>query len=280
VTDNATTAKDEDLVKNIELVWRSIDALCGALMESEWKTSTDCPGWSVQDQLSHLAGSESSILGEPRPDHTPNDISFVRNEIGRKNEVLVDWRRPSKGSVVLEEFRDVSARRLALLKAMTPADFDQATETPIGPGAMRDFLAIRLFDAWVHEQDIRRALGKPGHLEGPVAQHSLDRMFLAMPFIVGKKAEAADGASVVFHVVWPAGGPAGSTVAVVVVGTRAKEIEPPPSPSVELTMDLETFTCLGCGRWDPAEVLRSDKVKIDGDRVLGERVIARMSFMI
>ena len=276
MTNNEMSSTDKNLIDNIELVWRSIEALCGELTETEWKTPTDCPGWSVQDQLSHLTGSEASILGTPRPHHTPKDTSFVLNEIGRNNEVLVDWRRPSPGATVLNEFREVTGQRLSLLKAMAPSSFDEATETPIGPGAMRDFLAIRLFDAWVHEQEIRRALGNPGHLEGPVAQHSMGRMLMAMPFIVGKKAQAADGSTVVFHIT----GPAGRTVAVAVEEQRAKEVEPPPSPLVALTMDLETFTCLGCGRWDPAEVLDAGKVKIDGDQVLGRQIISQMSFMI
>ena len=267
---------DTKLVDNMERVWRSLEDLCHDLTEAGWMTPTDCPGWSVQDQLSHLAGSEASILGQPRPDHTPKDTSFVHNEIGRTNEILVDWRRPSPGSAVLKEFREVTGRRLVFLKAMAPGDFDQATETPIGPGAMRDFLAIRIFDAWVHEQDIRRALGRPGHLEGPVAQHSMDRMCMAMPFVVGKKAQAVAGATVVLHIT----GPVGRTMAVGVDGTRAKEIEPPSAPSVALTMDLETFTCLGCGRWDPAKVLEAGKVKLSGDLALGEKIISQMNFMI
>ena len=269
-------SNDETLVDNIERVWRSIESLCDELTEAAWKTPTDCPGWSVQDQVSHLAGSEASILGRPRPDHTPKDTSFVRNDIGRTNEILVDWRRPSPGAAVLKEFREVTGQRLELLRAMVPADFGQATDTPIGPGTMRDFLAIRLFDAWVHEQDIRRALGRPGHLEGPVAQHSRDRMLMAMPFVVGKKAQAVAGATVVFRIT----GPAGRTVAVGVEGQRAKEIEPPPEPSVVLAMDLETFTCLGCGRWDPAKVLEAGKVDVTGDQELGEKIISQMNFMI
>ena len=193
-------SNDKNLVDNMEWVWRSINDLCDGLTEEGWKTPTDCPGWSVQDQLSHLAGAEASILGQPRPGHTPKDTSFVRNEMGRNNEILVDWRRPSPGSAIQKEFREVTSQRLELLRAMVPADFDQATDTPIGPGTIRDFLAIRIFDAWVHEQDIRRALGRPGHLEGPVAQHSMDRMFMAMPFVVGKKAQAVAGTTVVFQI--------------------------------------------------------------------------------
>ncbi len=50
---------DLELVDNMEQVWRSIADLCSPLTEEQWKTPTECPGWSVQDQVSHLAGSES-----------------------------------------------------------------------------------------------------------------------------------------------------------------------------------------------------------------------------
>ena len=102
-------SQGQDLVDNMERVWRSIEDLCRDLTEEEWKTATDCPGWSVQDQLSHLAGSESGILGRPSPDHTPRDTSYVKNDIGRRNEAVVDYRRPSPGQRVLvlqRQFRE------------------------------------------------------------------------------------------------------------------------------------------------------------------------------
>ena len=43
--------------------------------------------------------------------------------------------------------------------------FDQPMQTPTGPGTMTDFLATRILDCWVHEQDMRRALDLPSRLE-------------------------------------------------------------------------------------------------------------------
>ena len=37
-------------------------------------------------------------------------------------------------------------------------------------------MAIRVFDCWYHDQDIREALERPGFLEGPVADLSLGRI--------------------------------------------------------------------------------------------------------
>ena len=270
-------SQGQDLVDNMERVWRSIEDLCRDLTEEEWKTATDCPGWSVQDQLSHLAGSESGILGRPSPDHTPRDTSYVKNDIGRRNEAVVDYRRPSPGQRVLAEFKEVTGERLGLLRAMKDSDFDAPIQTPIGPGTVRDYVTIRIFDAWVHEQDMRRALGRPGDLEGPVAQHSVGRMAMAIPYVVAKKAQAAHGTTVVFNLT----GPAGRTVAVGVEAERGVEIpEPPASPTAGLTMDVETFACLCCGRWEPATALESGKVTITGDLVLGEKIVSRMNFMI
>ncbi len=268
---------DQQLVDMMETVWGSIDALCRGFSEEQWKTATDCPNWSVQDQLSHLVGSESRIMGRPAPEHTPAETGHVRNEIGARNEEQVDWRRSWPGARVLEEFREVTAQRLTALKAMTPADFAAETETPIGPGTVADFLRIRIFDAWVHEQDIRRAVGQPGHMSGPVAQHSIERTALAMPYVVARRASAPDGTTAVVRVT----GEAGQTVSVGVQERRGSRLEEvPASPSVTLTLDAETFVCLGCGRWEPSRALAEGKVSIEGDRALGEAIVAGINFMI
>ncbi len=267
----------QDVVDKMERVWRTIDALCSNLTEPEWKTPTDCPGWSVQDQLSHLVGSENRILGRPAPDHTPQDLRHVKNEMGERNEVVVDWRRSSPGAKILEEFRHVTGERLHILRALSAEDFAAETQTPIGPGTVRMLIEIRIFDAWVHEQDMRRALNRPGDLEGPIAEHAVERCTQAMPFVVGRKAQAADGTTVVFEVT----GAAGRTLAIGVEGKRATLLDVAlTAPTVRLVMDVETFTCLGCGRWEPSATLQAGKVQIDGDNALGETIVRQLNFMI
>ena len=268
---------DQEVVDLMEEVWRSITTLCVSLTEEQWKLPTDCPGWSVQDQLSHLVGAESAILGNPAPSHTPPAAEHVRNDIGRSNELAVDWRRTCPGSKVLEEFRELTRQRLRLLRGLSAEDFAVETQTPIGPGTVAEFLRIRIFDAWVHEQDIRRAVERPGHLEGPVAEHSVGRLATAMPYVLGKKVQAADGITAVFEVT----GPSGRVLAIGMEGTRAKALDSVPTPpTVRLTMNAETFTCLGCGRWESAAVLESGDVEIQGDEELGHRILHQMNIMI
>ena len=179
---------DQEIVSKLERVWGSMAELCATFSEQEWKLATDCPKWSVQDHVAHIVGTESRLAGRPVPDHTPQEMEHVKNDIGKGNEVWVDFLRPRSGVEVLEAFREVTAARLQRLRGMSADDFSEPTQTPVGPGTIRDFMVIRIFDCWVHEQDVRRAVGRPGHLEGPVVVHSMDRMARAMPFVVGKKA--------------------------------------------------------------------------------------------
>ncbi|MCH7787334.1 MAG: maleylpyruvate isomerase family mycothiol-dependent enzyme [Chloroflexi bacterium] len=268
---------DKELIDMMESVCGSIGALCATFTEQEWKTPTDCPGWSAQDQVSHLIGIESRILGRPEPDHTPKDLSHIKNDFGAQNEVGIDWRRSWPGAKVLEEFQEVTGERMKALRALSADDFDEATQTPIGPGKVRDLIGIRIFDFWVHEQDIRRAVGRPGNYEGSIAEHSMGRLVAPMPYVVGKKAQAPDGATVVFDIT----GQLGQTIAIGMDGKIAKLLDSTPeSSTVRLIMDTETFACLCCGRWEPAEVLASGKVQIQGDRTLGEAIVNQMNFMI
>lgn len=270
------THDDRATLDKLERVWGSLDELCSSLDDAEWDLPTDCPGWSVKDNLSHIVGTESNLLGRPAPEHTPADMSRARNPIGEANEVQVDYRRSWPPAKVLEEFREVTGERLRQMRGWPEEEFAKESWTPVGPGQVRDFLQIRIFDSWVHEQDIRRATNRPGHLEGIVAEHAFGRVAMAMPFVVGKKAGTPDGTDVLFVVT----GPAGGQIPVTVEGGRANQVAGLERPDVTLEMDLETFNCLGCGRWDAQRALADGRLRIAGDEALGRTIASSMAFMI
>ena len=215
-------------------------------------------------------------MGRPRPDHLPQDTSFVRNEVGQNNEVLVDWRRRFPGSEVLEEFIQVTGERMQFLNALTPRDFDQAMDTPIGPGTMRDFLSIRIFDAWVHEQDMRRALAAPGHMEGAggPAQSGPN---VHGPALCHRQEGWGSGWR---HRSVPHLRPRGENRLHRRGRPACQGNRTPANPSVVLTLDVETFTCLCCGRRSSEQVVEAGKVGLEGDKVLGRTIVANMNFMI
>lgn len=267
---------DTEVVVHLNQVWSSMAELGEQLSEADWKRPTEVPGWSVQDNLTHIVGIELTILGEPAPDHEPPDgLAHVKNDIGVHNEVFVDSRRELSGVEALAEFRAVTQRRLADLARYGPDDFARESWTPMGPGTVRDLLPFRVFDSWVHEQDMRRAVGRPGDLDSPVAAVALARIVGAMPFVVGKKAGAPDGSTVVFEL----SGPLGRAVAIGVDGRAALLDSVPDVPTVSIVTDTETFARLAVGRLDPPSALDAGTVRLFGDQGLARRVVEEMNFL-
>lgn len=254
-------------------VFADLEELCSGLTPAEWDLPTDCPGWSVKDNLSHVIGTESMILGRPAPEHQVDEKPWVRNPIGASNEIQVDYRRGWSPEKVLDEFREVTAERMKTLENLSADELGAESWTPIGPGTVRDLLAVRVMDCWVHEQDIRRALGKPGGLDGPVAGHAFARHAGAIPYVVGKKAAAPDGTTVVVEIAGQ------EPFAVGVEGKRANRLDAVPAdPTVRLSTDLDTFNRLCTGRGDPEPL--KQQVTVAGDADLAAKILDQINFMV
>ncbi len=267
----------EPVIESLAEVWASLADACRDLVDSQWALPTDCPGWSVQDHVSHLIGIERTLLGDPPPPPVSPVPGYVKNPIGEMNEAWIEPHREVPGSEVLAEFVDVTGRRLAALRGFPAEKFDEVGWSPIGEVPYRDFMGTRVLDSWAHEQDIRRALDRPGGRNGAGERHVLKQCAGAMSFVVGKKVAPPEGTTVLFEV----GGPLGRPVPVEVEGGRAYvRPELASEPTVTLTMDQEAFWRLGFGRVSPDEVLASGEARLSGDDVLGQRVLESMNFMI
>jgi len=268
---------DQELVHTLDDVWRSIDELGASLTEDDWKQPTELPGWSVQDNLVHISAIESMSLGRPWRELPPApEGEHVKNDFGRHNEAQVHSRRGWTGAEALDEFRALTRERIDGLRALDTAGFDAESWTPQGPGTVRTLLPFRIFDSFAHEQDMRRAVGKPGGTASPAAQLTLDTMATAMPFVVGKKVGAPEGSTVVFSLTEPLA----RELAIQVADGRAKLLDATPdAPTTRLTMSTITFERLGCGRVDLEGVMAAGDVSIAGDEALGRRVVGEMNYM-
>jgi uncharacterized protein (TIGR03083 family) len=255
-------------VENLTIVWSSIDQLCSGLPAGQWELPTGCPGWTVKDHLSHLVDYEARALGRPAPEHEPGPLPHVKNEMGQGNEIGVDARRPRPGPQVLAEFREVTGERLARLRTLTGQDLAAPVATPAGPGTMADLLTLRVMDSWMHEQDIRRATGRPGHVDGPAAGEAVGYFTRFLPYVVGKRVAAPDGSKVVFRV----GGR--DPVTVQVAGGRGSLAADAGGATVGLAIPVTTFAALAGGRSDVP-----DDVHITGDEALGRRVLGSLGLM-
>ena len=89
------------------------------------------------------------------------------------------------------------------LAALTDDDFRRPSWTPVGPGTYGGFLAIRVFDFWVHERDITTPLGRATDDSGVGAELSLAQVENSIGYIVGKKIGVPDGKSITFDLTGP-----------------------------------------------------------------------------
>nr|WP_042185175.1 maleylpyruvate isomerase family mycothiol-dependent enzyme [Kibdelosporangium sp. MJ126-NF4]CEL16587.1 FIG00996207: hypothetical protein [Kibdelosporangium sp. MJ126-NF4]CTQ89062.1 FIG00996207: hypothetical protein [Kibdelosporangium sp. MJ126-NF4] len=255
--------------------WSSIDKLLAELTVEQWTAPTSLPGWSVQDNIAHIIGTELGLTGEQPPlDEAVRDLPHVRNEIGAINECWVQWMRPQSPAEVHRRFREITATRAEALTAMSEEDFFAPSWTPAGQGTYARFMRIRLFDCWMHEQDIRETLDRPGNESGPCAELSFDEITAALGFIVGKKANAAQGTSVTIDLT----GPVTRQIHVQVDGRAAVVDELPGPATATLTMPSTVFTRVAGGRI-PAEAGFA-RAKTQGDKELAERVAFALPFTI
>ena len=253
-------------------------AACEDLAPGEWALPTDCPGWTVRDQLAHVIGVERMVLGDESPPPLAVPPDHVRNEFAAMNEPWIEARRGVPGPELLAEFAEVTGRRSAELRALPAERFDVVGWSPVGDVPYRDFLGTRVVDAWAHEQDVRRAVGRPGGRGGAGESAVVDRCASTMAYVVGRRVAPADGTVVRFVVT----GPLGRLVTVVMRAGRAEPAtdDGPDRPAVTLSMDQATFWRLGFGRVDGAAALGSGAVRVDGDGALGRRVLGAMAFMV
>lgn len=267
------------LTAQLGAVWASLHDLGAGLDDADWGRATPCPGWPVSAQYAHIIGTESSLLGRPNPEVDAGSPEHVRNPIGGFNEVWVAALAGRPRAEVLALFDEVAAARVEALQAMGEEDFSKESWTPVGQADYRRFMQIRVFDCWVHEQDVRDAVGRPGGDSGPVAEQAVDEIVRAAGYLVGKKAAAPAGSAVRIELT----GPVTRRVEVSVADGRARVVDAlDTTPTATVTLGSNAFTRLACGRIGAADVAAGalGGYVLAGDEELGRRVVDNLAFTI
>jgi len=268
------TAGDERLMGYVETWWSAIDdfaALLEQLLEEDWSRPTDLPGWDVRAVASHTAHLEGLLGGAPREEADVPEADHIRGMMGQFTEIGVITRRDTPPAEIIDQIRRYAAARHDALLAAPPED--GAAPAPGVFGAIgwdtERLLRNRPLDVWMHEQDVRRAVGRPGNLDSQAAVHTVGYLLESLGLVLAKRAGAPAGTTLVAYV-------EGHPPAAYAVGDdgRGRVLpEPPASPTTVLRMDRETFVRLAGGRGEvPAEA-----VSVEGDQELGRALIGAMA---
>jgi uncharacterized protein (TIGR03083 family) len=274
-----TILQKTDVLSALFASWDDIDRLLTDVPDARWLSPTPLPSWCIHDVVAHLIGTESMLAGIPTPeaDIDTSTLDHVRNGVGQMNECWVRHLEGETAAEVLQRFRTVVAERRNVLTAMSDEDWNAVTDTPAGPDAYGRFMRVRIFDCWMHEQDIREALSRPSadaDLDTPTARHALDEMAASMGFVVGKLGKAPDGSRVAIELT----GPLARTIRVAVDG-RAKVVDEfDADPTTTIRLDGLQFTRLAGGR--PMTTARSTAIEFDGDAEVGQRIVDNLAYVI
>ena len=269
-----TILPKEPLVDAMSAAWSSVEALAAALNDDQWRARSILPGWSVGDVVAHVMTTERMLLGDALPQVAADVDAFehVHNSIGVMNERWLEFYRDQDRDAVLSDYRDVIARRKAALATMTQADFDADSFTPAGPDTYGRFIRVRVFDCWMHELDLCDSLGLPLPVDRVTAGVALDEIAGSMPFVVGKKAGAPDGSRIRIVIE----GAVSRTLNIAVDGRAGMVDELDRIPDLTLVINYAEFARLVGGRstGDPGSAV------VDGDRVLGEKILANLAYVM
>ena len=269
--DPAAPARLHDLVEAFAQTTQAVIDLGHTCEAQDLARPTECPGWTVHDQISHVVGVESWLEGHKDPRVDMPQYEHIRNDLGKKVEYAVEVRRGRTGAEVVAELEDVLAQRLSALR--DPALTDSSIiNGPFGPDLAATVLLLRTFDVWTHEQDIRSALGRPGNLDSPAAAVFVSMVMFQLPRLIAKGAGLEPGQVVVIDVTGPTVARQGVRVAADEQGRpRGHEMpaDPPPDGATTISLSTEAFTRRAAGRRSVSDTAYS----VVGDDAIARRVL-------
>lgn len=258
------------LSEYVDVWWQAINDftdLLEELDEAEWATPTDLPGWDVKAVASHIAHLEGILAGAAEETADVGEPDHVTGLMGLYTEIGVVNRRDAGPDAIINEIRSAATARHTALLADPPTDGSAKPDPIFGgvPWDWRTLLRNRPLDVWMHEQDVRRAVDRPGGMDSPAARHTAEYLAESLGYVLAKRLGAPAGTTAVLEME----GSAPFAYAVNDAGRGERLSGVPGEPTVRLRMDREAFIRLAGGRCEP----EPGTVEVEGDQDLGQRLL-------
>jgi uncharacterized protein (TIGR03084 family) len=190
-----------------------VDALVAELAPERWSLETPSAGWSIHDQVSHLAYFDhAATLAATDPEQFTVEAEALMARGSDFATVVAERYRSIPSDEVLAWFRTARAALLEVFATVDPARRLPWYGLPMSPASS---ITARLMETWAHGQDIADALGRPhpatgrlrhvAHLGVQTFGFAFDLRHLEVPTVpVFVDLEAPDGGH------WTWGDPAAS----------------------------------------------------------------------
>ncbi|NUU23820.1 MAG: maleylpyruvate isomerase family mycothiol-dependent enzyme [Streptomycetaceae bacterium] len=185
--------------------------LLRALEPADWTKPTVCPGWDVHDVVGHVLNDYMRRLSGSRDGH--GGAVFANDEtlpgyIARTNEEFVRASRQLSPRLLTDLLEDLGTQLDGMWAARdldAPADLDVSwASLDVRSPAWLD-IGREYTEFWVHQQQVRDAVARPGATEPELAAPVLDVFARALPAAV-RALDRPNGTAVDLEVSGPAGG--------------------------------------------------------------------------
>lgn len=140
---------------------RRLEATLRDLPEADWHRPSRCEGWTVQDVVAHLAGTNgfwavsigAGLAGQP------TEFLATFDPVATPAQMVHD-RQGAPVAATLAELAASGAALEAAVSALDEAGWSTLAEAPPGHLPIRLVADHALWDCWVHERDILLPLGR------------------------------------------------------------------------------------------------------------------------
>jgi uncharacterized protein (TIGR03084 family) len=147
-----TTLADDVAAETTEL-----RLMIAGLDESGWRQDTPAAGWTVADQVGHLAYfDDAAITSATDPDEFAAELERAVADDATSADAIVDRYRVLPPAELLVWFDESRARLLDVFRSLDPSVRLPWFGPPMSAASA---LTARLMETWAHGQDIADALG-------------------------------------------------------------------------------------------------------------------------
>ena len=256
--------------------------LFAGLTEEDWRRPTVCAGWTVRDIGLHLLGDDIGYLSGKRdgfsnPFFADKDMEQWESLVKNINEANELWVRAMQrvSPALLHDLLELTGKQFYEYMSSLDMMAMNGEVSWAGPGAAPVWLDIarEYTERWLHQQQIRDAVHRPGLKERQFFHPVLDAFMWALPHTY--RDVAVTETTVVKLVVTGEAGDVWYVVGEANGWSLYKAVELQPASVV--TMDQETCWRLFTKGIDKEQARAN--VRIEGDQTLGENVLETVSII-
>jgi uncharacterized protein (TIGR03083 family) len=259
---------------------RKLLEILKSMSAADWKQPTACSGWTVKDVAAHLLGGNLGRL-QVRSSETRSvkssgmDFDELTRMINRSNAEWVKAARRISPDILIE-FLELTDRHLDKLFKNLPLD----QPAPITVAWAGNEIPPNWFDIareytekWLHQQHIREAIALPVLMDRKFTFPVFDTFLRALPYTF-RNIDALNGTGITVRITGSAGG---DWSLVRLGGSWQLFFGNDPLSLCSVEMDQSLAWKLFTKGVSPSQA--RDLVHLDGDPLLGEKVLQMVSIM-